>query len=536
MILPYFFLIFVTAVTATDPLVSLVYADYEGTALTNGVTQWLGIRYAQSPTGQLRFAPPQEPPQLGQVKADQHGPLCLATGDDPSNNKTNEDCLFLDVYAPSNAGPGTLPVYFFIQGGGFNSDSNANYNGSGLIEASNHGIVVVNFNYRVGPYGFMASSEVVAEPTAGVNNGLADQLFALGWVQKYIEDFGGNSSHVVIGGDSAGAASVSLLLSAYGGKDLNLFQAAAAESVSFATVLTVGESQYQYDNFIDRANCSAAASSIACLRSRTAAELQSINTNIPFPAASAPPLYMWNPVIDGTLIQSLTYDSFANGQFQHVPIIFGDDTNGGTIFAPSNTTTLSQSNTFMKDQFPYLTDTQLSTLDSLYPNPNQTCPNTGCYWRQLADVYGETRYMCPSLFISRAYTAHAPEVPNYAYRYNVLDPKQAAEGEGVPHTVEVNAIWGPNNTNGGAPLSYYANGTNAFISPLMQGYWTSFVKYFDPNVERVAGAPMWEQWNSQSWSRILFQGPEGNTTMESVDQGLRDRCGYLWSIGESLHQ
>ena len=82
----------------------------------------------------------------------------------------------------------------------------------------------------------------------------------------------------------------------------------------------------------------------------------------------------------------------------------------------------------MKDQFPYLTDTQLSTLDSLYPNPNQTCPNTGCYWRQLADVYGETRYMCPSLFISRAYTAHAPEVSNYAYRYNVLDPKQEAEG------------------------------------------------------------------------------------------------------------
>ena len=70
----------------------------------------------------------------------------------------------------------------------------------------------------------------------------------------------------------------------------------------------------------------------------------------------------------------------------------------------------------------------------------------------------------------------------------------------------------------------------------MQGYWTNFVKYFDPNVERVAGAPMWEQWNSQSWSRILFQGPEGNTTMESVEEGLRDRCGYLWSIGESLHQ
>jgi len=77
-------------------------------------------------------------------------------------------------------------VYFFIQGGGFNSNSNANYNGSGLVTASGFNIIVVNFNYRVGPYGFIASREIVESDTASTNNGLKDQRKAMEWIQKYI--------------------------------------------------------------------------------------------------------------------------------------------------------------------------------------------------------------------------------------------------------------------------------------------------------------------------------------------------------------
>lgn len=36
------------AVYAVDPIVDLSYSKYEGTELTNGVSQWLGIRYAVS--------------------------------------------------------------------------------------------------------------------------------------------------------------------------------------------------------------------------------------------------------------------------------------------------------------------------------------------------------------------------------------------------------------------------------------------------------------------------------------------------------
>jgi hypothetical protein len=34
------------SIGAVDPIVDLSYSKYEGTALPNGVSQWLGIRYA----------------------------------------------------------------------------------------------------------------------------------------------------------------------------------------------------------------------------------------------------------------------------------------------------------------------------------------------------------------------------------------------------------------------------------------------------------------------------------------------------------
>lgn len=111
-------LLLVEAVTAVSPLVRLQYASYEGTALSNGVTQWLGLRFAAPPLGDLRFAAPRDPtPEYGVQQADEHGPTCLSTGGGPPSNSSDEDCLFLDVYAPSNATRHSkLPVFFFIQG------------------------------------------------------------------------------------------------------------------------------------------------------------------------------------------------------------------------------------------------------------------------------------------------------------------------------------------------------------------------------------------------------------------------------------
>ena len=96
----------------------------------------------------------------------------------------SEDCLFTDVYAPTEANKSSkLPVYVFIQGGGFNGDG-AHPNANGLIMAGGMNIITVTFLYRGGALGFLASTEVPCG--ASLNNGLKDQRKALEWVKAII--------------------------------------------------------------------------------------------------------------------------------------------------------------------------------------------------------------------------------------------------------------------------------------------------------------------------------------------------------------
>ena len=91
--------------------------------------------------------------------------------------------MILDVFAPTDGA--NLPVYVFIQGGGFIYNSNSNYNGSDLVAASGNNIVVITINYRVGPFGFLAAPGI-DQLGASFNNGLKDMIGALSWVNQYI--------------------------------------------------------------------------------------------------------------------------------------------------------------------------------------------------------------------------------------------------------------------------------------------------------------------------------------------------------------
>ena len=136
-------------ILALSPVVDIGYTSYRGIALNNGITQWLGMRYAAPPLGDLRFREPHDPlPKPYISDAHSFGRFCLGTEQGPPTDQMDEDCLFLNVWAPSAASEmSKLPVYFFIQGGGFNTNALSN-NGSGLVIASEMSIVVVNFSYR----------------------------------------------------------------------------------------------------------------------------------------------------------------------------------------------------------------------------------------------------------------------------------------------------------------------------------------------------------------------------------------------------
>ena len=127
-------------------------------------------------------------------------------------------------------------------------------------------------------------------------------------------------------------------------------------------MLNVNQSQYQYDDLAKSLGCSTSSDSLSCLRSKTAQEFQLINDNVAYPGAKTPPLYMWNPVLDDDLVRDYVRMSYETGKFIKVPVLLGDDTNAGTIFTPKGTSSLNQSSTFLRSQFPYLTADQLSRI------------------------------------------------------------------------------------------------------------------------------------------------------------------------------
>ena len=186
-----------------------------GTQLKSGVRAYLGIRYAAPPTQDLRWKPPQPVKWDGVWVADRKGAECIQVlrphninhyfGEEPSG----EDCLYLNIWTPATAQPGShLPVIVFLYGGGgtIGSSGMAIYDGE---TAAAHGAVFVNLNYRVGAFGFMAHPELTQEQGGHSGNyGYLDQNAALRWIQANIAAFGGDPSKVLIAGQSFGAGSV----------------------------------------------------------------------------------------------------------------------------------------------------------------------------------------------------------------------------------------------------------------------------------------------------------------------------------------
>ncbi|MBW2697275.1 MAG: carboxylesterase family protein [Deltaproteobacteria bacterium] len=222
-----------------------------GFAGPNDTHAWLGIPYAKAPIGELRWRAPQRPePWTETLDALAYGSPCVqlasplgGVADEPPGTLTgSEDCLRLNLWAPRfdpstvPKGGDRLPVMLWIHGGG-NTIGHAGAQYEGSMLASSHRLMVVTFNYRLGPFGWFAHPALLrATPrgeTRSGNFGTLDIIAAMRWVHENIEYFGGDPDNVTIFGESAGGTNVVSMLVSPLARDL--FHRAIVQSGSTAS-------------------------------------------------------------------------------------------------------------------------------------------------------------------------------------------------------------------------------------------------------------------------------------------------------------
>ncbi|XP_052127595.1 juvenile hormone esterase-like isoform X2 [Frankliniella occidentalis] len=266
-----------------------------------------GIPYAAPPIGDLRFKAPRPPAAWAGLRdARREGRICTQPllnltrivtrvprtieplhGDElpglwrarpwllqvvTNILSAGEDCLFVNVYTPQSAlgkdagGGKGLPVLFWIYGGGFvwGEGGRAFYDPDLLID---HGMVVVTFNYRLGPLGFLSLGRGSGVPG---NAGVKDQRAALHWVRRNIAAFGGDPDKITVYGESAGAVCTHLHLLSPSTK--GLFRGAIMSSGSaahFWATETAAKAARRARHFAPAVNCKGnlpARELVRCLR------------------------------------------------------------------------------------------------------------------------------------------------------------------------------------------------------------------------------------------------------------------------------
>ena len=221
-----------------------------------------GIPYAAPPVGELRWQAPQPVENWEGVREcteysaaavqPEQAPFLMWTEEfiiDTSKGYS-EDCLYLNVWTPADAK--NAPVILYIHGGG-NTSGGAScdvYDGEAIARK---GVVYITINYRVGIFGFLASTELSAESADGVsgNYAIQDQIAALKWVRDNIAAFGGNPGNVTIAGQSAGSENVNMLTVCP--EAAGLFQNAVTMSYNMiqATFPTLDEKEAEGDAIFD---------------------------------------------------------------------------------------------------------------------------------------------------------------------------------------------------------------------------------------------------------------------------------------------
>lgn len=291
-----------------------------------------GIPYAVPPVGTRRWQPPEPLSRengtcwTGTYNASRLRNACVQLLDKVVGS---EDCLFLNVWSPTNSTSANLPVMVYIHGGSLLT-GNSDWPGFSANEklARDTNIVYVSLNYRLQAFGFMALDILTQNSrfnTSG-NYGFMDQIRALKWVRDNIRNFGGDPKKVTVYGHSAGGTSVMALTASPLAK--GTFQKAIMMSASPLLYKTLAEASADNLVFLKNTNCS----TLTCLQQLSAEEVtQAVPWNV-FPFWGMTDLVDVPvkgkldgglAIIDGLVLKESPFDSWVNGRSIDVPLIIG---------------------------------------------------------------------------------------------------------------------------------------------------------------------------------------------------------------------
>ena len=262
-----------------------------------------GIPYAEAPVGKLRFQKPVPKQSLTSdgtpFPATKHGNICYQMNMFPMEGLTkSEDCLFLNIYAPS-ARKAPLPVMVWIHGGGFMTGASDQYVSDTLALYGD--VIVVTLNYRLTLWGFLSTGDAHAPG----NLALWDQHTALKWVHDNIDAFGGDPNKVTIFGESAGGVSVTYQSLYHGNR--GLFQRVIAQSGSLykPAMIDPKKDAQKLGNLMGCEQTESGAL-IRCLQELPANDLDQTMNNSTNELYSVP--FPFQPFVDGIFFNNLPRD------------------------------------------------------------------------------------------------------------------------------------------------------------------------------------------------------------------------------------
>ncbi|KAH6632903.1 Alpha/Beta hydrolase protein [Boeremia exigua] len=502
------------------------------TALPNGlgpsVNQFLGIPFAQSPPE--RFSPPRNVTAFGSpLNATAWKPACIqqfryplasqqfaqAVFNNPGGPPPveSEDCLYLNVYAPSGSPGGNgRAVMFWIYGGSlqFGTAGLATYDGSALADYED--IIVVTTNYRTNVFGFAASPEL---PLAERNLGFLDQRFALDWVQRNIHAFGGDPSKVTVFGESAGGFSVDALLTSYPKNSKPPFRAAILQSGQYSYRAAPPMSSVPaWDNLTASLRCPGTyGTNLTCVRAANATDIKRIievNSLI------------FNPIADNVTLFQNPAARRLSGNISQIPVLGGSNSQEGRVFAVGQTNLTA----FLQTTFgaaPAL----IPAIAAAYPIGGPGITNG---YDAISAVITDATFQCPAALWANATASIG--IPTWRYYFNAsFSNTQSYPQLGAYHASEIPLVFGTYPRSNTTTQEYA-------LASYMRGAWARFAK------NPLAG-PGWNALGSGQAGSVLsgaydqvpdgiYYGGSGNVTAGTWNVGVLGDIGRVKGGGVTL--